>query len=318
VQLYQAATGEAGGTLSVGGFPLSVAFYPAGKTLAVGMADGQIEVWDLTSSQRLLHLQHPTKRTGVTSLAFSGDGGLLVSQGDGKVIAWDATKGSELKTMAGWGAISADATGERLVTSWFDPNVIAVIVRIFDLTRPGQFRDIRTTFVQPNLANETIQSAFTKDGQELLILGSNGAEWWDMRGTAVKGHTDILKLVTNKKDAFSPYGAVTSDGLVLTEPWIDIALPGIPLPPLALSGSGITPTCGFFLWDPTGPGAFAIPAPSDGCQDPITAGDAARAVISRDGSLIAADDGSGNLRVWAVDPTAAPTVPICVGKCPGS
>ncbi len=317
VQLYQASDGRSAGTVSVSGFPLSVAFDPGGKTLAIGTADGHVELWDLGSSQRLQDLQHPSKRTGVTSVAFSGDGSLLVSQGDGKVLVWDPAKGSMLKSMAGWGAISADPSGQRLIASWFDPNVAAVVVRIFDLTHPGQFRDVRPKFVQANMLDQRILSAFSKDGQGLLILGSNGAEWWDAQGTAAKGHTDITKLIADKKDAFSPFGAVTADGLVLTEPWIDIAMPGIPLPPSALSGSGFTSTCGFFLWDPTTPGAFAIPA-SDGCQNPITAGDGARAVVSRDGTLIAADDGSGNMRVWAVDPTAAPATPTCLGKCPGS
>jgi len=96
VQLYPAVGGGTYDTLPFDGFPSALAFDPTGKTLAVGNADGKIELWDLSSKQKLRTLQHPATRTGVISLAFSPDGTLLFSQGDGKIVAWDPAKGTNL------------------------------------------------------------------------------------------------------------------------------------------------------------------------------------------------------------------------------
>jgi len=99
---------------------------------------------------------------------------------------------------------------------------------------------------------------------------------------------------------------------VLTEPGLGISMPGMPMPSFNFSG---TLTCGFALWDPTMPGAYDIANPPGGCQAPTAMGDSQRAVVSPDGSLVAADDGGGNLRIWGVDATAAPVEPTCLGTC---
>jgi WD40 repeat protein len=315
VRLYDSATGSPSETFSVGGFPRSLAFDPQGKVLAAGMSDGQIEVWDLAAKAQIGHMHHATTRSGVYALTFSGDASQLISQGDGKIQVWDWQHGTMLKSLAGWGIMSLDPSGQHLISGWYDPGVASVIVRIFDLVHLGQSRDVRPKFVQPNVMDQTITAAFIRDGQALLIMGSNGAEWWDAQGKSVQGHTDIMKLIADKKDAFSPQGAVTPDGLVLTEPGLGIALPGMPIPPMNLGGTSV---CGFALWNPSSPGAYAVPTPAEGCQAAVVTGDSRRAVISPDGRWVAADDGAGQLRVWAVDPTAAAIPPTCLGKCPGS
>lgn len=313
VQIYPALTGNTHDSLDIEGFPSALAYDPAGKTLAVGTSDGHIDLWDLASRQKLHTLQHPSKRFGVIYLAFSPDGNLLFSQGDGQIVAWDPVKGTNLKAMTGYGAMSFDPSGQHLITSWYDGSVAAVIARIFDLTHIGQSKDIRPQFVQPNMFNETIRSAFSADGHKLVIIGANGAEWWDAQGTKMEGHTDVDKLIqTDKAAAFGAVGAFLPNGLVLTETGLDISAPGLPLPSFSLGG---TLSCGFVLWDPTMQGAYSIPNPSNGCQAPTSAGDQGRAVVSLDGSLVAADDSTGNLRVWGVDATAAPVAPICLGTC---
>jgi hypothetical protein len=128
----------------------------------------------------------------------------------------------------------------------------------------------------------------------------------------MEGHTDIRKLVEEKKDAFSPIGAFMPDGMVLTEPGLGLSMPGLPLPPVTLGG---TFACGFALWNPTTPGAYGITAPLMGCQALTAMGDSRRVVVSPDGALVAADDGAGDLRVWGVDATAAPVEATCMGTC---
>jgi WD40 repeat protein len=313
VDLYPALTGGTHDRLAIEGFPHALAFDPSGKILAVGTSDGHIDLWDLASRQKLLTLQHPTKRFGVIYLAFSPDGTLLLSQGDGQVVAWDPAQGSNLKTMTGYGAMSFDPSGQHLVMSWYDGGVAAVIARIFDLTHLGQSKDVRPGFVQPNMFNTTIRSAFSPDGQKLVIVGANGAEWWDAQGTKMEGHTDVDKLLkSNQQAAFAAVGTFLPNGLVLTEQGLDLSLPGMPLPSFNMSG---TPSCGFALWDPSMQGAYSITNPPGGCQAPTANGDQERAVVSPKGTLVAADDSAGNLRVWGVDAAAAPIEPACLGTC---
>ena len=100
--------------------------------------------------------------------------------------------------------------------------------------------------------------------------------------------------------------------LVLTEQRLGISLPGVPIPPVGLGGAL---ACGFALWNPAMPGAYSISNPPGGCQSPTAMGDSGRAAVSPDGTLVAADDGAGNLRVWDVDAPAATFEPACLGTC---
>jgi WD domain, G-beta repeat len=74
----------------------TVAFSPAGNTLATVHPDGSIGVWDVTSLSELTHLNAAVDAVnssdGVRSVAFSPDGGKLVSGHDnGSVKLWVAS-----------------------------------------------------------------------------------------------------------------------------------------------------------------------------------------------------------------------------------
>jgi WD40 repeat protein len=296
------------------GFPLAIAWNPKSGLLAAGSADGEIDVWNLSTAEPAQQFQHPFVFSGVTSLLFGSDGSQLISEGDGKVVVWDWAAGTALKTMEGDGPMSLSPSGQELVTGWYSSATAKTTIRIFDLARLGSSSDIRPRFVQPNMMDRTIKAAFTQSGSQILILASNGAEWWDTQTLQFQGSTDVLKLISEKTDAFSPIGAVTSGGLVLTEPGIGVSIAGFPLPLLSLGPA----TCGFALWDPVHAGAYAIPASSGPCESAIAAGDSHRVVLSSDDRVLAADDGAGDLRVWSVDPSAAVVAPICLGDCGGS
>ena len=81
-----------------------IAFSPDGRTLAVGLGAGGIELWNMTTGEHAQFLSGPDGRYiwGVLDLAFSPDGKLLAScGGDNLVDLWDMRTNKHLRTFTG-------------------------------------------------------------------------------------------------------------------------------------------------------------------------------------------------------------------------
>jgi WD40 repeat protein/tRNA A-37 threonylcarbamoyl transferase component Bud32 len=76
---------------------LSIAISSDGSTLAAGLGNHRIELWDLSQGVKRHSLEGHL--AGVFSLAFSPDGRTLASTGDNRLILWNVESGSELTTL---------------------------------------------------------------------------------------------------------------------------------------------------------------------------------------------------------------------------
>ena len=86
LSLWSVATGQQIATLG-GDQPAAVSFSPDGRTLAVGMWNNTIELWEVSGRQRVAILRGHTD--AVTSVAFSRDGTLASGSLDKTVRLWN-------------------------------------------------------------------------------------------------------------------------------------------------------------------------------------------------------------------------------------
>ena len=76
------------GNTTFGGYPEPLVFLPDGAILVNGLEHGVIQLWDVTTGDRIAALNGHTQK--VETLAFSSDGKTLVSTAaDGTILLWD-------------------------------------------------------------------------------------------------------------------------------------------------------------------------------------------------------------------------------------
>src|SRR5262249_43497991 len=103
VRLWDLASGHQGGTLPNG--VLSFAFSPDARTLAVGVCENVIYLWDVNTRKLLRRLEGDPENAGraagqFNAVAFSPDGKVLGSAGTDSVVRlWDPATGKELKQL---------------------------------------------------------------------------------------------------------------------------------------------------------------------------------------------------------------------------
>jgi WD40 repeat protein len=93
VELYDARTGQAKGTIGTG--CASLAFSPDGRQLALGLyRPAEIAIWDVAKGIKVRDIR--SQIGGTSSLVFSKDGKTLASNADGLVRLWSLSTGKEL------------------------------------------------------------------------------------------------------------------------------------------------------------------------------------------------------------------------------
>jgi RNA polymerase sigma factor (sigma-70 family) len=154
---------------------MAMAFSPDGKTLAAGLHEGDIKLFDVaTGKERLTWKGHPD---WVMSLAYSPDGKILASGcRDGTAKLWESTTGKEL---ANWEAhtkhthLAFAPNGKVLATAGHHDDKT---VKLWDVTEPdtAKIKEIQTM----DDHTDTIWAiAFARDGT-LATAGDDAVRLW--------------------------------------------------------------------------------------------------------------------------------------------
>lgn len=316
--LYDSATGEERTRLAPAALPLSLAFHPDGTVLAAGLANSDIELWDLSSSERSGVLSGGPEHVGAYPLAFTPDGNVLIAGGAAQLQLWSWSSSELLTTIDRVIGIGLDPDGTKLVTLHLanDPDS----VRVYDLVNTNQFSEIP-------LAGQWAPTAFSFNPLNGWLstaeVGSNSylANFWAPDNSSVPA---TLAFDREYEQAGVLYdldsGGFTPDGYFLLTRYGQLTAPEAQ--PEATGLSETLWACGFALADiETGLVYFSPPMLFDECAGPpymysMGARGVQPQILSADGRFIAADDGFGNLRLWWIDASLPTTPPECSGQCP--
>jgi WD40 repeat protein len=234
IRIFDVVSREERIKIPVSYFVNAVAFAPDGRTLAwagssprkilpnptVGDSWRLITLWDVTAGKERATLAG--HKDGISSLAFSADGTLIVSGGyDQTVRLWQAVSGKEVATLDGPGAIHgvalssdgryiAAATGNRYFSDDERIDNLPGIVMLWDLATR---RRVEAPVATHKGSVRTV--AFSPDGKILASGGHDGlVNLWDgetggKQRAMLQGHPyDVFSL------AFAPDGkTLASSGL---------------------------------------------------------------------------------------------------------
>ncbi len=314
VLLYDSATGVERQRLAMPALPMALAFHPTGTPLAVGLADSTIALWDLPAGEAGGALAASLTSRGITHLAFSPDGSVLVAGGGFRLELWDWRAGAAAQAIERVYGIGISPDGRSLATLHFLEYPDAI--RVYDLSQPVTFPKFALT--EQYLA--AVYSYHPRTGWLAAIVPGQGGmvNFWDVTTQANVGTLDFRRDWESTGVLYGVNsGGFTPDGYFL------LTRSGkLTAPEAQPAATGLNETlwaCGFALLDiEANRTFFTAPMLFDTCTGPeylylLTSSDAS--LLSPDGRFIAGANPLGSLGVWGIDPRAPAVAPECVGEC---
>ena len=165
-----------------------VAFSPDGKRLASAGNEFQVKVWDASTGQELLTLKH---NNTLTCVAFSPDGGRLVSVTYDSTKVWDLASGQELFTLGASQSVAFSPDGKRLAFAlWGGHDTVKVLEAATGkelISLQGHTDRVNSMAYSPDgnwLASasedQTIRVWDAVSGQETLTLRGHTGDIWSV------------------------------------------------------------------------------------------------------------------------------------------
>lgn len=274
----------------------SVAFNEDGSQLAIGDADGNVQLWSMVTGEEQRVLEGHSG--GATSVAFGGGGYLLaVGTGSGRVRLWHTDSGDS------GGFMQEHNTGVESV-AFMDPFLVASgsldgEVRLWDIASRAE----GPTLVDNSNGTPVQSVAFSPDGATLAAGGGNTIRLWDVATGTVQATLeteigDIASLSFRPDGTMLVYGGadptawvwdLANDNRALLEGHTDqvFALAFSPDGTMIASGDAGTVR----LWDvTTGANLVELPSPSGQAVNSVA--------FSPDGTLLASGGESGGAVLW--------------------
>jgi WD40 repeat protein len=203
---------------------VSVAFSPDHQTIATGLRDGTVRIWELFSGRQLKILKGPT--SGLRAIRYSSNGQYIAAGGHDAVLhLWDTDTGEEIKTFEGHqGLIESvrfSPNNKRIVTAGYDGTA-----RLWDIAtgkQIGEFDAFRS-------AGSIRFAGFSPDGQRVYVAALDGsAAVWNIATNEQTKTADKRKERWGFAADLSPDGKMIiagSDhgiiGLQSSDTWKDI------------------------------------------------------------------------------------------------
>ena len=187
----------------------SLAFSPDGSLLAAGTIEGWIVLWDVASRQIVGVLEGHLSWKWTTTLAFTPEGGLLVS---GSFSDEDRIKLWNVATREMKGVLKGHAAAVNQVVFSPDGSILASCsndrsVRIWEVaTQKAKFTLVR------NLGEAVYSIAITPDGSVLAaaVPRNNAIGFWNL--TTGRQIAEWVAGYSNYMIAYSPDGSILASG----------------------------------------------------------------------------------------------------------
>jgi WD40 repeat protein len=190
----------------------SVAYSPAGQTLATGDGNNDIFLWNTANDTRTATLADPNQGSSVVALAFSPDGKELAEGDDiGGTYLWNLATDQMIAAFndpgssgaVAWLTISADGTTLAEANQDNDNNIY-----IWDVASDK----VAATLTDPNTEGPNT-GVFSPDGQTLAVGDENGGTYlWDIASRSVIATLTGPRGGGVTASAFSPDGQTLATG----------------------------------------------------------------------------------------------------------